>query len=69
MGKCKFSQTWVDDPTFKDWLKPVMGNDREAFCSLCKRTINVTWNGIKAIKSHNKHSPAAASCGGGAAIY
>ena len=64
MGKCKFSQTWVDDPTFKDWLKPLMGSDREAFC-----LFNVTWNGIKAIKSHNKHSPAAASCEGGAAIY
>ena len=53
MGKCKFSQLWVDDPLYKDWLKPVMGNDREAFCSVCKKTINVTWNGITAIKSHS----------------
>jgi hypothetical protein len=52
----KVSQTWVDNPTFKDWLKTVMGNGREAFCSLCKKTINVTWNGIKAIKSHNASS-------------
>ena len=26
------------------------------FCSLCKKTINVTWNGITAIKSHNASS-------------
>lgn len=53
MGKWKFSQTWVDDPSFKEWLRPVMGNDREAFCTVCKKTINVTWNGITAIKSHS----------------
>ncbi|KAK0152285.1 hypothetical protein N1851_006335 [Merluccius polli] len=53
MGKCKFSKTWVDEPAYKDWLKPVMGNDREGFCVVCKKTINVTWNGITAIRSHN----------------
>lgn len=52
MGKCKFSQLWLDDPSFRDWLKPVMGNDREAFCKVCKKTINLTWNGITAVKSH-----------------
>lgn len=56
MGKCKFSQTWLDDPLFKDWLKPVMGNDREAFCSVCKKTINLTWNGVTAVKSHSASS-------------
>ncbi|CAM4639158.1 unnamed protein product [Leuciscus chuanchicus] len=30
-----------------------MGNDREAFCTVCKKIINVTWNGITAIKSHS----------------
>lgn len=28
-----------------------MGNDREALCNVCKKTINLTWNGVSAIKS------------------
>ena len=34
MGKS--FKVWLDDTAFKDWLKPVMGNDREAFCSVIK---------------------------------
>ncbi|XP_030598461.1 delta-aminolevulinic acid dehydratase isoform X1 [Archocentrus centrarchus] len=66
MGKCKFSQLWLDDPLFKDWLKPVMGNDREAFCKVCRKIINLTWNGVTAIKSHRAstfHQQRIRACG------
>lgn len=29
-----------------------MGNDREGFCKVCKKVINLTWNGVTALKSH-----------------
>lgn len=52
MGKCKFSGSWVNDPAFKDWLRPVVGNNRQAYCSVCKKNINVNWMGANALRSH-----------------
>lgn len=37
MGKCKFSELWLEDSRFKDWLRPVIGKSREAFCNVCKK--------------------------------
>ena len=42
----------MDEPSFKDWLRPVDGRNREAFCTLCKKTISVACMGVKAIRSH-----------------
>src|SRR4029434_8870726 len=52
MGKCKFSDSWVQDPEFKDGLRPVVGNNRQAYCSVCKKNINVNWMGANALRSH-----------------
>src|SRR4029434_11090798 len=52
MGNCKFSDSWVQDPAFKDWLRPVVGNNRQAYCSVCKKNINVNWMGANALRSH-----------------
>ncbi|TRY82090.1 hypothetical protein DNTS_024094, partial [Danionella cerebrum] len=30
---------WVEDPAFKDWLRPEVGNTWQAFYSMCRRTI------------------------------
>ncbi|KAL6476780.1 hypothetical protein MHYP_G00152790 [Metynnis hypsauchen] len=52
MEKCKFSDVWLDDPRFKDWLRPVVGNNREAFCHASKKTINILCMRLNAVKSH-----------------
>ena len=52
MGKCKFREKWTDEPEFKPWLRAVAGNDRQAYCSLCKKTISITWMGLNAVRSH-----------------
>ena len=40
MGKCNFSDLWLEDSRFKDWLRPVVGNSREAYCHVCKKTMD-----------------------------
>ena len=52
MGKCKFSEKWTDEPEFKPWLRAVAGNDRQAYCSFCKKTINITLMALNAVRSH-----------------
>jgi len=51
MGKCKFSDNWLEDPTFKDCLRPVVGNNRQAHCSVCIKNINIRWMGVNALRS------------------
>ena len=50
MGKCKFNATWMDRPSFRNWLKPV-DNIGEAYCTLCKKRILLGTMGVKAIES------------------
>ena len=52
MGKCKFAESWLDMPDFKEWLQPVEGNNKEACCKMCKKRINIVSMGIKALRSH-----------------
>ena len=49
---CTFLDLWMEEPTFKDWLRPVVGNNREAYRNICKKTIHITWMEVKAVKSH-----------------
>ena len=37
MGKCKFADSWLEKEEFKQWLKPVAENNREAYCLYCKK--------------------------------
>ncbi len=52
MGKCKFADSWLEKDEFKQWLKPVVENNREAYCTYCKKKISVASMGINAVKSH-----------------
>ena len=52
MGKCKFAESWLDVPDFKTWLQPVAGNNKEAYCSICKKKISVASMGVNSLKSH-----------------
>ncbi|KAL0152799.1 hypothetical protein M9458_052522 [Cirrhinus mrigala] len=54
MRKCTFLDLWLEDSRFKDWLRPVVGNSHEAYCHVCKKTINITWVGVNEVKSHMK---------------
>ncbi|KAK5929536.1 hypothetical protein CgunFtcFv8_010760 [Champsocephalus gunnari] len=52
MGKCKFASKWLEDMEFEPWLRPVSGNNREAYCCVCRKAISVASMGIKAVRSH-----------------
>ncbi len=52
MGKCKFVDSWFEKDEFKQWLKPVAENNREAYCTYCKKKISVASMGINAVKFH-----------------
>lgn len=52
MGKCKFSDLWLEESMFKDRVSPVVCTSLEAYFNICKKTINITWMGVKAYKSH-----------------
>lgn len=54
MGKCKFNNLWMDKISFRHWLKPVVGNVHEAYCTLCKKRIQLATMGVKALDSHAK---------------
>lgn len=53
MGK-KFSDSWMEDLAFKDWLRPVVGNSQQAYCSVCKKKkpVSVNLMGANALRSH-----------------
>ena len=58
MGKCKFNEAWRDKESFRHWLKPVDNNVFEAFCTVCKKNIQLGTMGVKTLESHaksNKH--------------
>ncbi|XP_077085755.1 uncharacterized protein LOC143737776 isoform X2 [Siphateles boraxobius] len=54
MGKCKFSDTWLEKSEFRAWLKPVANNAFEAYCFLCKKAIKLGTLGVRALESHSK---------------
>lgn len=54
MGKCKFNEAWMDNISFHHWLKTVVDNIFEAFCTVCKKRIQLRTMGVKALDSHTK---------------
>ncbi len=54
MGKCKFNEAWMDKISFHHWLKPVVDNIFEAYCTVCKKRIQLGTMGVKALDSHAK---------------
>lgn len=53
-GKCKFNDTWLEDPNFNCWLKKMEGNENKAFCCLCKTEIDIINLGKSALNIHMK---------------
>lgn len=54
MGKCKFSDTWLEKTEFRAWLRPVANNVFEAYCLVCKKVIKLGTLGVRALESHAK---------------
>lgn len=54
MGKCKFSDTWLEKTEFRAWLRPVANNVFEAYCLVCKKAIKLGTLGVRALESHAK---------------
>ena len=52
MGKCKFSQKWLEDPKYSWWLRAVTTDTSEASCSVCCKVFKLGTMGIKAVDSH-----------------
>ena len=51
--KCSFKIEWLSDPEFKSWIKKCE-DSHSAFCTMCKKTIDLTNMGVSALKSHKK---------------
>jgi len=49
-----FSCDWLSDELFTSWLKPVVGNTRQARCALCSKTIQLSNMGRQALVSHQR---------------
>ncbi|KAF4097454.1 hypothetical protein G5714_021462 [Onychostoma macrolepis] len=54
MGKCTFNGLWLEDSAFSSWLKPVANNRHQAYCTLCKKALELSNLGIKSLQSHAK---------------
>ncbi len=54
MGKCTFNELWLEDGAFSYWLKPVANNRYQAYCTLCKKALELSSSGIKSLQSHAK---------------
>ncbi len=52
MGKCTFNGLWLEDGAFCSWLKPVANNRYQAYCTLCKKALELSSLGIKSLQSH-----------------
>lgn len=51
--KCCFKTEWLTDPDFMGWLKQC-DDKHGAFCTLCKKNIDIGNMGVSALKSHLK---------------
>ena len=51
MGKCKFSEKWLVDERYKDWLKQTK-DPSEVRCELCRKTFKLGTMGMKSLDSH-----------------
>ncbi len=54
MAKCTFNGLWLEDGAFSSWLKPVANNRYQAYCTLCKKALELSSLGIKSLQSHVK---------------
>lgn len=52
MGKCKFSDKWLENANYSWWLKAVPKDASEAYCAICCKVFKLGTMGIKAVDSH-----------------
>ena len=54
MGKCVFSNLWLQKSLYKDWLREVKGDKHKARCIVCMRDVDISSMGESALTSHLK---------------
>jgi len=53
-GKGSFSERWLDNPAYNDWLVQCSGNRHRARCKVCMKDVDISNMGEAALKSHAK---------------
>lgn len=54
MGKCVFSNLWLQKSLYKDWLREVKGDKHKARCIVCMKDVDISSMGESALTSHLK---------------
>ena len=54
MGKCFFSNLWLQKSPYKEWLREVKGDKHKARCIVCMKDVDISSMGGSALTSHLK---------------
>ena len=54
MGKCVFSNLWLQKSPYKEWLQEVKGDKHKARCIVCMKDVDISSMGESALTSHLK---------------
>ena len=54
MGKCVFSNLWLQKSPYKEWLEEVKGDKHKARCIVCMKDVDILSMGELALTSHLK---------------
>ena len=54
MGKCVFSNLWLQKSPYKEWLREVKGDKHKAQCIVCMKDVDISSMGESALTSHLK---------------
>ncbi|CAH3151850.1 unnamed protein product [Porites lobata] len=49
MGKCVFSNLWLQKSLYKDWLREVKGDKHKARCIVCMKDVDISSMGESAL--------------------
>ena len=52
MGKCVFSDLWLQKPLYKEWLREVKGDKHKARCIVCMKDVDISSMGESAHTSY-----------------
>ena len=52
MGKCVFSNLWLQKSPYKEWLREVKGDKHKAQCIVCMKDVDISSMGESALTSH-----------------
>jgi len=53
-GKCIFNDLWIQRLEYKGWLRREPSNRHKAFCTLCKKSLDISKMGESAVAVHHK---------------